>query len=186
MINRHSATTTAGAAVLAGLTAATVLGMPAASAAPTQKLNSFGTGEVTIDGDSATIVNDAGEYGGVYLSSRSMSAKPLQAVHFSFVSDGEVAGGAPRFSIPIDVDRNAGTDDGYAFLDVANCGDGTDEAVEVSTDNQECAVFYGQDSYANWAAFAKANPTYRIAPGVIPFVIADVPGQYSISHVDLR
>jgi len=67
------------------------------ASASSGKLVAFGTGTVTISGDSATIVNAFGEFGGVYLNSKSLSAKPLNAVSFSFVSTGGVTGGAPRF-----------------------------------------------------------------------------------------
>src|SRR2546430_12631104 len=79
--------------------AAIAFGGVAASASP-NKLQSFGTGTVTINGDSATIDNNAGEYGGVFLTSRSLSAKPLNAVHLSFDSSGDTAGGAPMVDHP--------------------------------------------------------------------------------------
>jgi hypothetical protein len=111
---------------LIGLTMAAVaaigFGSVAASASPS-KLHAFGTGTVTITGvDSATIVNGAGEYGGVYVNAKNQSNKPLNAVSFSFVSTGDVAGGAPRFSIPIDTGGGRGSVEGYAFLDAAGCG----------------------------------------------------------------
>jgi hypothetical protein len=119
------------------LTATVALGAP--------KLQTFGTGEVTLTGDdSATIDNAVGEYGGVYLNSRSQSGKFLAEVDFSFVSTGDVAGGAPRFSIPIDdmaipgptdFEFSYGYDVAYAFLDVLNCGSNT-----VSTESLTCPV----------------------------------------------
>ncbi len=149
------------------------------ASASSGKLVAFGTGTVTISGDSATIVNAFGEFGGVYLNSKSLSAKPLNAVSFSFVSTGGVTGGAPRFSIPID---SGGANVTYAFLDVLGCGY---SAGMVSTDLANCQVFFGVE-YANWDAFAAANPTYRIAPGFIPFIIADEPGSYAVNSIDLR
>lgn len=72
--------------------------------------------------------------------------------------------------------------EGYAFLDAINCGNtGT-----VSTTSAACAVFFGSESFANWAAFAAAHPTYRIPAASIPFVIADEPGTYEITDIDLR
>ena len=126
----------------------------------------------------ADIVNGANEYGGVYLPRR--GTKPIAAVHFSFVSTGDVGGGAPRFSIPIDTDHNR-TVEGYAFLDVNNCG-----SVFVSTDSATCKVYFLNEVFNNWDAFVAAHPKYRIPPGAIPFVIADVPGSYSVRSVDLR
>jgi hypothetical protein len=167
--------------ILIALIASIAIAVPALAAPPT-KLLTFGTGMATVTGpDSATLVNDPGEYSGVYLNSRSQSGKPLQAVSFSFDHSGDVAGGAPRFSIPIDTDGN-GSVDGYAFIDALNCGNtGT-----VSTEDANCMVFFGPDSYANWDAFATANPDYRIAPGSIPFIIADQGGSYTITNIDLR
>jgi len=166
--------------LLLAAVAAIGFGSVAASASP-NKLQTFGTGDVTVTSpDSATIVNGAGEYGGVYIKSRGQSAKPLNAVHFSFVSTGDSAGGAPRFSIPID----DGTGDlKYAFIGVLNCGYTTGE---VSTDLSNCMVNFNSVDYANWDTFASANPTFRIAPGQIPFIIADQPGNYAVSNIDLR
>lgn len=150
----------------------------ALAAAPLQQ---FGTGEVTITGTSATIVNDAGEYGGVYVKARSLNNKPLADVDFSFTSSGDVAGGAPRFSIPIDTDGDTKTTEGYAFIDVNGCGGD----LFVSTTNEDCVVYFGDDVYANWDAFAAANPTYRISKA-IPFIIADVAGSYTVEDVSLQ
>lgn len=168
--------------ILLALVASFVIAVPATAAPPTRLL-AFGTGDVTIEGDTATLVNEVSEYSGVYLSSRSQSGKPLNAVSFSFSYMQDVAGGAPRFSIPIDTDRD-GSVDGYAFLDAINCGlTGT-----VSTESSNCLVYFGPDVYANWDAFAGAlgNEDYRIAPGSIPFIISDQAGTYKIADIDLR
>jgi len=143
-------------------------------------LQTFGTGTVTVTGNSATIVNGIGEYGGVFLNSRSLSAKPLNAVHLSFDSSGDTAGGAPRFSIPID---DGSTVLKYAFLDMRGCGS---TSGTVSTDLANCHVNFNSVDYASWDAFATVNPTFRIAPGQIPFIIADEPGSYAVSNIDLR
>jgi hypothetical protein len=158
-----------------------IFAVPAA-ASPVVRLKTFGTGIATITSpDSATLVNDADEYSGVYLRSKSQSAKPIGAVRLSFDHSGSVAGGAPRFSIPIDTEHN-GTIDGYAFVDAINCGNtGT-----VSTESPNCMVFFGDEAFANWDAFAAAHPRYRIAPGSIPFIIADQPGSYTITDIELR
>ena len=137
------------------------------------------TGTVTVTGDgTATIVNGAGEYGGVYLSSKSQSGKTLNDVDFAFTSTGAVAGGAPRFSLPIDDPATSAKGDGYAFIDVNSCGGDTN----VSTDNDNCIVYFGNQVHANWDAFAAAHPEYVVTPGVIPFIIADrTRGTYSVS-----
>jgi|SRR5712692_1067638 len=166
------------------------IGFGGVASASSAKLVAFGTGTVTISGDSATIANGPDgsggfQYGGVYLNSKSQSGKPLNAVSFSFVSTGEVTGGAPRFSIPINTD-GGGSVAGYAFIDAAGCGGASGGTTTVSTDLANCQVFFGVQ-YANWDAFAAANPTYRIAPGAIPFIIADgAAGTYVVSSIDLR
>jgi hypothetical protein len=169
---------------------AAVLVASAAFAAPSPKLKTFGTGDVTVTGDSATIVNQAGEYGGVYIASKSQSSKRLDQVVFEFTSRGDVQGGAPRFSIPIDSDGQPNTDDGYAFLDAYGCGaavgPNTTVITLVSTQSPTCAVNYDSTDYTNWATFAAANPTYRTVPGGIPFIIADVAGRYVLTDIVLK
>lgn len=162
-------------------------------AAPGPKLQTFGTGDVTVGtvgGASATIVNEVGEFGGVFLSSKSQGSKPLNKVVFAFTSRGDVAGGAPRFSIGIDTDGNPQTSNGFAFLDAAGCGatvgdNPTNVATLVSTQNPACAVNFNGD-YANWDAFAAANPTYKTNSGGTPFIIADQPGTYFVTDIVLR
>jgi hypothetical protein len=166
---------------------ALVAAATAAQAAPSKALRTFGTGNVTATADSATIVNDAGEYGGVYLNSKSQSGKSLAQVVFEFRNaNGDVGGGSPRFSIPIDTDGNGNSDNGYAFLDVAGCGGVSGDNTLVSTQSATCAVNFQSVDYANWSTFAAANPTYRIAPGFIPFIIVDTAGNYAVDHIVLR
>lgn len=170
------------AAVAAVLLGAALL----ASAAFAAKLLTFGTGDVSVTKDGqVSIVNDTGEYGGVYLKNH--PSKRLDKVHFSFLSNGDVQGGAPRFSIAIDTDGNRKTTEGYAFMDVANCGgtvgDNPDlDITQVSTDNENCRVFFGSGAWDNWAAFVAANPTWRTSHDQA-FVIADVEGSYHVWNV---
>jgi hypothetical protein len=176
--------------LLVGLMVAAVAALgfgSVAASASANKLQTFGTGAVTIgdDGTSATIVNATGEYGGVFINSRSQSHKLLSAVSFSFVSTGDVAGGAPRFSIPVNTDGGSSVA-GYAFMDAPGCGGASGATTPVSTDLANCHVNFASVDYANWDAFTAANPTYRIAPGAIPFIIADEPGNYAVSSIDLR
>ena len=178
--------TVAVVAVLSVFAALTLAGT--SGAAPGGRLRTFGTGEVTTADNNATIVIDVGEFGGVFQQGKSQGGTLLGQAVFSFTSRGDVAGGAPRFSIPInDGAFDPNTD--YAFIDAAGCGatvgenpDGT--ATLVSTQNPACHVnFHGVD-YANWTVFANANPTFRIAKD-IPFVIADAvpPGHASATFV---
>jgi hypothetical protein len=183
---------------LIGLMAAALavigFGSPASAAA---KLQTFADGGATVtvgaDGDSATIVLTAGtQDGGVYVNAKNQGNKLLGAVSFSFTSTGDVAGGAPRFSIPINTGGDSSSVAGYAFLDAANCGatvgPNTTVSTTVSTDNPNCKVFFGTSisGYPNWAMFASQNPTYRIAAGAIPFIIADgTTGSYAVSSIQL-
>jgi hypothetical protein len=168
-----------------------------AGAAPAQKLQTFGTGKVALTAaDSATIVIEPGQYGGVYVNSKSQGGKTLDQVSFGFTSSGDVQGGAPRFSLPIDDPATAVKGDGYAFLDAAGCGAAvgdnvSDQKTRVSTSDAACQVQYKDGSYANWAAFAEANPTLITTPGAIPFIIADwtpenTTGTFIVSNIVLR
>jgi hypothetical protein len=172
------------ACALLGLTASVV------SAAPpkAQALNCFQGGGATCVVDSsnntATLDVPAGGYAGVYVNGKSYSGKPLAAVDFSFTYYGDVSGGSPRLSIPID--DGTGTLS-YAFIDAAGCGYTTDTGPNtfhlVSTTLSNCQVTYGGTTYLNWDAFADAHRDYRIATGTLAFVIADQPGHVVIySH----
>ncbi|TAL07886.1 MAG: hypothetical protein EPO00_08280 [Chloroflexota bacterium] len=149
------------------------------AATPHVHYRTFGTANVTEGPDGTfTIQVGAGQYGGVYLNSRSNSGKPIGAVTFSFRGTGNIEGGAPRFSLPIDT----GTEVEYAFIDRANCAN----SEWVSTENSACRVYIGLESFDNWAAFADARPGYRVASGWIPFIISDVFGTYTVTDIILR
>lgn len=128
-----------------------------------------------------------GSYAGVYYAVSSLSGKLVGTVNdISFMYSCTTAatcvtGGSPRVSIPIDTNGN-GTTEGYAFIDAANCGQA---GATSGTVNLACPVFFGGTLYANWTAFATANPTYRIATDAVAFVIADQPFQGIISNVQL-
>jgi hypothetical protein len=158
-----------------------------ASSAPVPKLRTFGTGDVTLTGThAATIVNDSGEYGGVYVPEKAQSGLPLAQASFSFRNDGgDIAGGAPRLSIPINDPSTGPTIDGYAFIDLFWCGGAGGDTTEVSTDSATCVVWYDGVSYPNWRAFATAHADFRIARGRDALVVADQPGTYMVAAVDL-
>ena len=165
----------------------TMLSLASVASAAPNKLRTFGTGEVTVtSASSAVIDNDAGEYGGVYVQGyKAQTGKLLSQVDYSFTSRADVAGGAPRFSIPIDENRDGGTE-AYAFIDAFGCGaTGSGGFVFVSTTNSNCQVFYQDVTYQNWDAFAAANPTYRISDDV-PFIISDQPGHYELTGILLK
>jgi hypothetical protein len=174
----------AAVAALAGL--AMFAFVAAAGAAPT-RLKTFGTGEVTTAGTSATIVIDSGELGGVFTGGA--RGKLLGDATYAFTSRGDVGGGAPRFSIPInDGAFDPNTD--FAFIDAAGCGatvgdNAGNVATLVSTQNPACHVHFHGTDFANWTTFAQSHPTFRIAKGQIPFIIADAvpPPQTSATYV---
>jgi hypothetical protein len=139
----------------------------------------------TADGDADP--NNA--YAGVYYEVTSLGGElvgDVSDVSFDYecadgIVDFCVTGGSPRVSIPIDTDAD-GTTESYAFIDAANCGQTGDMS---GTVDLSCPVFFGSTLYANWAAFAAANPTYRIATDAVPFVIADQPFRGTVSDVQL-
>ena len=178
--------TVAVVAALGGFAALALAGT--SGAAPGGRLRTFGIGEVTTAGNAATIVIDVGEFGGVFQQGKGQAGKLLGAVIFSFSSRGDVAGGAPRFSIPID-DGAFDVNTDFAFIDAAGCGatvgDNPGGTITlVSTQNPACHVHFDGVDYANWTTFASANPTFRIAKN-IPFIIADAvpPGNASATFV---
>jgi hypothetical protein len=169
--------------VLLSLVAAVFLVVAAGSLAAGGKLKCFTGSPATCvlnpSTSGATLNTTDGGYAGVYYTSSKAPGSALTSVSYSFTytcqpSNVEtvtcVAGGAPRWSIPIDTNGNSKTVEAYAFLDAANCG----YTGNVSTSDPSCRVDLNTGgSWANWAAFAAANPTYRIG-NALPFVIADV------------
>lgn len=166
----------------------------ASTAMAAARLVAFGDGDVTITGNSATISNDAGEYGGVFIKARAIANDLVGDVDASFTSTGDVTGGAPRMNLPIDNDGDRQFDY-WLTLDAANCGGTSGSTTLVSTDNPDCVVYFlGAEapapSYPNYDAYAAANPTHRIASkgeNSTAFIVADIgPGEYAIEGVDLQ
>ena len=170
--------------VLSAVLALLGIGMAIAGAAdPNPRFFCFAENGATCDQtakNAATLDTTAGGDAGLYLKGNRFSDRALSDVDFSFDYDGDIAGGAPRLSIPID-ENGDGETEAYAFIDANSCGGGS--AGTVSTTASNCVVYYSSGSYANWDAFAAANPDYAIATAV-PFVIADVPVVVDISNVD--
>jgi hypothetical protein len=126
-------------------------------------------------------------YAGVYIQNTNLDGKLLADVNkLAFTYDGETAvGGSPRISIPID-ENGDGNWDGFAYIDTLGCNDGdantgTLDAINDST----CTIWYGAESYDNWAEFASENPTYTIATDALAFIIVDQPGEFTITNVQL-
>jgi len=160
-----------------------------ASAAPkssTLKCFSDGTfATCTVSGDTASLAVLPSGYAGVYINSKPNSSKGLASRVFAFTANGSVAGGAPRFSIPINISGGSAVD-GYAFLDVAGCGGTANNPATVSTLDANCHVNFLSNDYANWAELAAAFPDGKVAPGAIPFIISDQPGNYLVYNIVLR
>jgi hypothetical protein len=139
----------------------------------------------TVDGDADP--NNA--YAGVYYEVTSLSGElvgDVSDVSFDYECASAinvfcVAGGSPRVSVPIDTDAD-GSWESFAFIDAANCG--LTGAMSGTVD-LSCPVFFGGTLYADWDAFATANPTYRIATDAVPFVIVDQPFRGTVSDVQL-
>jgi hypothetical protein len=164
--------------------AAALLTVGFASAAGSPNLSTFGNGDVFVNSDKFATFNDANEYGGVYRNHTSNSLLSDSRIDLEFVNDRAVGGGAPRFSIPID-ENNDKQVDAYAFIDVNGCGSST-----VSTKSATCTVNYKAETQPNWAAFAAAHPTWRLArkdgkDNAMPFIVADVQGDYLVHGIVL-
>lgn len=149
------------------------------------KLQCFGDGECTLIPGGATLSNDAGEHSGVYIPSNLIgrSLSDVNKLSFDYSGSG-AAGGSPRISVPIDSNGDGTTDD-HAFIDTGYCNDAGDPNVGTldAINDPTCVIWYGSDSYANWAAFASANPTYRISG--TSFIIVDQAGTFNITNVQL-
>lgn len=150
-----------------------------------------GTCTLTSSGaDLNTIDNDAdpnNNYAGVYVENTNLDGKLIGNVNkLAFSYDGSSAsGGSPRLSVPIDEDGD-GTTEAYAFVDSLGCNDGSADSGTLDAINDPtCNVAYGSTVYSSWAAFASANPTFRIATDALSFVIVDQPGEFTVSNVQL-
>ena len=130
-----------------------------------------------VDGDADPFDN----YSGVYLQNSNLDGKTLDTVNrLSFRYTGDATAGSPRFSLPIDT--GSGTTAFYAFVSAFYCNDGNGlvDALNDST----CTIFAGGESFTSWGAMLAAHPDWRVGPN-LPFVIADDPGTWSVSDVQL-
>ena len=136
-------------------------------------------GSAVLDTDGGDI---DGEYAGVYVENSNVYGKLLSAVAtLSFEYVGSVPGaGAPRFSLP--VAETGGTTDAYAYISAYYCNDGL--GLVDATNDPTCTIWYGANSYVNWAAFTAAYPSAKVATDAYVFVIADEPGNWTVSNVN--
>jgi hypothetical protein len=156
---------------------------PAPTPTPTPNLLtcfSDGGGQCQIVGPNAAILNNnQGGVSGVYFPISRLTGKAVADVSgLSFDFTGTARGGAPRISVPIDTNGD-GTTEFYEFVSAEFCPTTQTGHVSEST----CMAFdtAHPSGYANWAAFAAANPGATVAATdggdpTIPFIIADVAG----------
>jgi hypothetical protein len=45
---------------------------------------------------------------------------------------------------------------------------------------------FSDEWFENWHDLVMTHPSWRIKSGGIPFIIADQPGNYVVSNIDLR
>jgi hypothetical protein len=165
-------------AICALAIAAVAVAPTSTSAAPQGgKLKCFAGAPATcsVSGDVARLDVTGASFAGAYYPNSKAAGSNVSNASFSFNYNCDnasqcVAGGSPRWSIPVSDNGDTKTD-AYAFVDANNCGQAGAQQGNV---NDSCPVFYGGVLYPNWDAFATANPTYVIGNDV-PFVIADQP-----------
>ena len=146
-----------------------------------------GTCTLSPDGMSAVLNNSvpvgSGDYSGVFFATSDLSGKLVSDVtQLSFDFTGSAAtAGSPRISLPIDTNNN-GTTDFFLFIGASQCNNG---AGHVDIHNAGCLVFWtaGPVSGESWATFAAHG--WKVATDNVPFVIADDPGIWTISNVQL-
>ena len=161
----------------------------ASGAAGSLKCGAGAPATCSVSGETATFDTSSGGFAFAYYTNSKANGSSLASVDYSFQYNCDplddsvscTGGGSPRWSIPINTNQN-GTVEGYAFLDAHGCGD----AGTVTTTSSACAVNFQGVDYANWDAFAAANPTYRIGHAV-PFVITDTtePGTTLIFAIEV-
>jgi hypothetical protein len=167
---------------------ATVLGFSvSANAAPSQKANKL----TCFDGDGGvctrngsndfTLSTGAGGYSGAYVPQSGFVGRSFSEISLGFSYDGDVSGGSPRYSIPVDYDGD-GAGEGYVFIDAPTCNDGAGNVAPNS--DPTCAVQTPMGYYQSYADFLAAEPTATVADN-IPFVIADQPGTVRVFDIQL-
>jgi hypothetical protein len=150
-------------------------------------------GQCTLAGKGArgpATLNNTGEdpdgsYSGLYIETANLAGTQLEDVKkLQFSYTGTATAGAPRFSIEINPDGQEGSDTIYAFVSAYYCNNGAG-LVDVIND-PTCTIYYGSESYPNWAAFVAAYPDATIADSDYPvFIIADEVGSWTISGVKI-
>lgn len=130
-----------------------------------------------------TVTTLGTDYAGVYTQESTMYGQALGEVReLSFQYTGTAPGaGAPRFSVPIDLDGD-GSIDQYAFISAYYCNNGAGLVDAIR--NQNCTIWLGGVTpYANWSTMAAALPSARVATNAYVFLVADEPGTWTVSNV---
>ncbi len=137
-----------------------------------------GTGPYTVSSTDKTwsIYGLTPDWGGVGVPGQ--SGKKLTDLHLSFSDAGSFIGaGSPRWSIPIS--ENGTTWSGvYAFIGGNTCSSAVVGTVAT------CHVDYASVPSTDWVTFANAHPTWTVAPGFVPLIVADsYNGAYVIGNI---
>lgn len=145
-------------------------------------------GTATLDNvsnDATGVTNPYDQYSGVYLQNSNLDGKKLSAVNqLAFDYTGVPTAGSPRLTLPIDKNGD-GVTDVYASIGAYYCNDGAGHVDAIN--DLSCQIFLNDNSagpWANWDAFVAANPTWKIGKN-LPFIIADDPGTWTVSNVQL-
>ena len=148
-------------------------------------LCSMKSGVATLDNrtnDATGTANSYDQYSGIYPKKSNLVGKAIADVkELGFTYGGDAAtAGSPRISLGIDTNADGNRDD-YAFISAYYCNDGAGKVDAVN--DATCTIYTGSGVYANWADMVAKHPGYRVAG--TPFVIADDPGVWTVSNVQL-
>lgn len=136
----------------------------------------------------ATLDNSNGPYSGVFIAGGNLNGKTLSSINeFSLSYTGQSGNESPRIDLPIDTDGN-GTADMNLLIPFESCSNGAG-FINVLT-NPTCVMY--QDNYStgyvshNWSALIAAHPTWVASLGtILPYVLADGTGRWTVSNVKL-
>jgi hypothetical protein len=119
------------------------------------------------------------DYAGVYVPGKSLAGISASSLALSFSYQGDTAGGAPRFSIPLDTDGKSNTVEGYLFVDTA-CDANHDNVVDLTEPG--CIV---SDSWGYYGTYANYFNSYQVA-NAQSFIINDWVASSTVSNIVLK
>ncbi len=106
---------------------------------------------------------------------------------FSFTSTGAIGGGAPRFMTSRSTrTADVKTTEALRLHSTSTAARGSHERQHEQLDLHGVLRTTEPAPYANWDAFAAAHPTWIDVSRTSPFVIADAPGSYGVSDVEVE